>query len=206
MPTVDFDSLPTDARVWVFAADTPLAQGGAHALLQEVDAFLAQWNAHGHPLRCACAWRDERFLAVGVDQSTAGASGCSIDGLFRALQRIQPALGASLLPAGRVFWRDAAGEIRTGDRAEFVRLAAAGTVTDATPVFDTAVTTAVQWREAFELPAERTWHGELVNSAASLNDSAASRDDSAASRDDSAASRDDSAASRHEMSEPASPA
>jgi hypothetical protein len=162
MPAVSFDSLPADARVWVFASDKPLDDASSHALLAEVDAFLAQWNAHGHALRCAREWRDSRFLAIGVDQSTAGASGCSIDGMFRTLQRLQPALGASLLPAGRVYWRDASGTIETAARARFAALGAEGRVTPETRVFDTTVETAGAWRTAFERPASETWHHSLV--------------------------------------------
>src|SRR6185295_11290079 len=142
MPTVAFESLPREARVWVFAADAALSAGAEAALLREVDAFLAQWNAHGNPLTCARAWRDGRFLAIGVDQSTAGASGCSVDGLFRVLQRLQPELGASLLPGPRVYWRSADGAIASNVRPEFTRLASSGAVSAATPVFDTSLTTA----------------------------------------------------------------
>lgn len=162
MPAVPFDTLPEDARVWVFASDRPLDESASQTLLAEVDAFLAQWNAHGHALRCARDWRESRFLAVGVDQSTAGASGCSIDGMFRTLQRLQPALGASLLPAGRVYWRDDAGAIATAARARFVALGAEGRVTPATHVFDTTVESAGAWRTAFERPARDTWHRTLV--------------------------------------------
>ena len=161
MPIVDFDKLPADARLWVFAADKPLVDGRARELLDEVDAFLAQWKAHGHPLRCGRAWRNSRFLAIGVDQSTAGASGCSIDGLFRALQRIQPALGASLLPSGRVFWRNGDGEIVMGERSEFTRLAKAGAIGARTPVFDTTLVTAGAWRDSFECLAGESWHKTL---------------------------------------------
>jgi hypothetical protein len=162
MPIVAFDSLPPAARVWVFAADQPLAPVAASTLQREVDEFLTQWNAHGAPLTCAQAWRDGRFLAIGVDQSTAGASGCSIDGLFRVLQRLQPALGANLLPGPRVYWRNATGEITSGTRAEFTKLAQSGGVTKLTKVFDTAVTTADDWRRRFELPATETWHAALI--------------------------------------------
>ncbi|HKS06259.1 MAG TPA: hypothetical protein VJR92_08110 [Gemmatimonadaceae bacterium] len=162
MPAVAFDSLPADARVWVFASDRPLDDAGSRALLDEVDAFLAQWNAHGHTLRCARDWRDSRFLAIGVDQSTAGASGCSIDGMFRTLQRLQPTVGASLLPAGRVYWRDAAGAIETAPRARFVALSAEGRITAETHVFDTTVETADAWRTGFERLARDTWHRSLV--------------------------------------------
>jgi len=73
MPIVPFESLPDDARLWVFAASDPVTGERAQRLLAAVDAWLAEWKAHDEPLRCARDWRDDRFLAIGVDQSTAGA-------------------------------------------------------------------------------------------------------------------------------------
>ena len=162
MPSVPFSDLPDDARLWVFAAEHPVRAGAADQLLAAVDAFLAQWRAHGDPLTCARDWRDDRFLAVGVDQSDAHASGCSIDGLFRALSALEPAIGTSLLGGGQIYFRDAAGEVRCVDRERFGDLAGAGAVTGETPVFDTTVGTAGDWRRAFELPAARSWHGQLL--------------------------------------------
>src|SRR4030095_2109071 len=115
--------------------------------LDAVDGFLAQWNAHGSPLVCGRAWRDDRFLAVGVDQSTAGASGCSIDGLFRTLARLEPELGTTLLGGGRVYYRDADGRVKAATRKTLGELARAGRIGPDTPTFDTSVTTAAAWRE-----------------------------------------------------------
>jgi hypothetical protein len=97
MPTIAFDALPDTARVWVFAADRPVRGEGAERLLGEVDRYLAGWKAHGHPLTVARDWSADHFLTVAVDQTEAHASGCSIDGLFRRLQALEPALGTSLL-------------------------------------------------------------------------------------------------------------
>ena len=162
MPRIPFDSLPDDARVWVFAADRPLHAARAHELLAEVDHFLDGWAAHGQPLTCARDWRDDRVLAVGVDQSREGASGCSIDGMFRTLQALEPALGTTLLGGGRVYWRDAAGAVQVADRETFATRAAAGDGRDALPVFDTTVTTAGDWRARFERPLRESWHARLV--------------------------------------------
>ncbi len=162
MPAVPFESLPADARVWVFGAADPVRGPAAASLLAAVDRFLAAWAAHGVPLRCARAWRDDRFLAVGVDQSTAGASGCSIDGLFRSLQALEPELGTTLLGGGRVYWRDAAGAVHGADREAFAGRLAAGGLGDATPVFDTTVTTVEEWRTRFERPLRDSWHAQLV--------------------------------------------
>ncbi|MDQ6926673.1 MAG: hypothetical protein M3154_10625 [Candidatus Eremiobacteraeota bacterium] len=162
MPAVPFDSLPGDARLWVFAAADPLDADGEADLLAATDAFLTGWAAHGAPLRAARDWRDGRFLAVAVDQSTAGASGCSIDGLFRSLRALEPAIGTSLFTAGRVYWRDTDGNVRSGDRAALRAAATGGTVGPETPVFDTTVTTAADWRARFERPLADAWHARVI--------------------------------------------
>jgi len=162
MPQVPFDSLPSDARVWVFGAANELTLPASERLLDAVDAFLGQWNAHGSPLTCGREWRDGRFLAIGVDQTAAGASGCSIDGLFRTLARLEPDLGTSLLGSGRVYYRDREGRVNAATRRTFGELARAGSVGPDTPTFDTSVTTASAWREEFERPVRESWHAQLI--------------------------------------------
>ena len=166
MPRTELSQLPDDARVWVFAADAPVAD--AIPLLSAVDAHLAQWAAHGAPLLCARDWRDDRFLAIAVDESATGASGCSIDGMFRTIARVQSAVGADLLASGRVSWRDAHGAIHVATQQEFSVRAAAGDVTRETPVFETLTDSVGGWRSAFEKPAGESWARGLLD--ASLRD------------------------------------
>ena len=139
MPIVPFETLPDTARVWVFGCDRPLDDNATARLLAEVDRFLMHWHAHGHPLAAARDWRYDRFLTIAVDQSTAGASGCSIDGLYRALRALETALGASLLGGGMIFYRNAQGDVASVPRAEFADRAARGEVGRDTVVFDLAV-------------------------------------------------------------------
>lgn len=162
MPLVPFASLPDHARCWVFAADRPLDAAESAILLSAVDAYLAQWKAHGAPLTVAREFRDGRFLAVAADERAAGASGCSIDGLYRALQGLERTLGTALVTGGRVFWRAADGSVAGGPRSAFTAAGATGAVTPGTPVFDTTVGTAAAWRTAFERPAADTWAGALL--------------------------------------------
>jgi hypothetical protein len=162
MPVVHFDSLPADARVWVFASDRPLRGADATLLLAEVDAWLEQWKAHGAPLRSARQWRDDRFLAIGVDPTAEQASGCSIDALFRRLQDVERQLDTSLVGGGRVFYRGSDGEARVAKRGDVGRLGATGELTATTPTFDTSLTDARSWRDAFERPARETWIGALL--------------------------------------------
>jgi hypothetical protein len=163
MSLVPFESLPASARVWIFTSSRPLTGRDAERLLSEVDHYLDRWQAHGQPLTCGRAWRDDRFLAIGVDQTSAYASGCSIDGLFRALQALQSALGTSIVSAGQVHYRDGAGEIRAVTRDEFTALSTTGAITAATPVFDATIATAGDWRARFETVVGRAWHKALLD-------------------------------------------
>lgn len=162
MPLIAFDQLPDDARLWVFAASHPIGADGETDLLATVDAWLERWHAHGAPLHCAREWRESRFLAVGVDQSTEGASGCSIDALFRVLQGLEQTLGTRLLAGGRVFYRNEEGQVMCTDRAYFRKLTG---ITDDTRVFDTTLTNAGEYRRAFERPVRESWHRELREEA-----------------------------------------
>jgi hypothetical protein len=159
---VSFDQLPDDSRVWVFAASDPLDTDASSQLLESVDAWLAGWKAHGEPLTCARTWRDDHFLAVGVDQRSTGASGCSIDALFRVLREVEKMVGSSLLSGGRVFYREQSGKVRSTDRETFGERLRTGVLSDETPVFDTTVTSAGDFRERFEKPLAKSWHRELV--------------------------------------------
>lgn len=163
MPLVPLEELPDSARTWVFGADKTLEAPATDTLLREVDRFLSQWNAHGAPLTVGRDWKDGRFLTVAVDQSTAGASGCSIDGLFRSLKSLEPKLGASMVTSGLVFYRDIKGKIHSVDRERFTALSAEGKIQPDTRVFDPAMTTLGEWRVRFEVDAAKSWHAGLLH-------------------------------------------
>ncbi len=162
MPRTNFSSLPDSARLWVFACD-PVPEGTARSLLlNAADEFLDRWQAHGEPLTCARDWRDERFLAIAVDQSTAGASGCSIDGLFRTLRSLEASIGSRIVGGGSILFRAPDGSVACVSRDEFSAMAERGETSRSTMVFDTAITSAREWREKFEITAGDSWHAVLL--------------------------------------------
>lgn len=165
MPVVPFETLPDSSRVWVFGSDAPLSEAGTTALLEGVDTYLADWKAHGAPLTVAREWRDGRFLVVAVDQSAAGATGCSIDGLFRVLQGLEAAAGASLVGGGRLFYRDDHAAVQSVARGEVAALTANGTIVKDTVVFDSSITDLGTFRAGFERRAKDTWVKELLSPA-----------------------------------------
>jgi hypothetical protein len=157
-----FEELPDSARVWVYGVDRELDRPAESLLLGEVDNYLTTWTAHGTPLSAARTWKDGRFLTIAVDQNRAGASGCSIDGLFRTLKSLEPKLGAAVVTSGLVFFRGKDGRIRSVTRDEFSELGATGEVNGETEVFDPSVTSLGEWRARFSSHASDSWHGSLL--------------------------------------------
>ena len=162
MPRVEFDALPGHARLWVFAAERDLTAVERQRLLQTVDNFLNDWQAHRHPLTSARDFRYDRFLLVAVDEVAAGVSGCSIDALVRAIKQLEATLGVRLVDHGPVLYRDDGRIVRVA-RDEFAELARAGRVTPATPVFDNTVTRVEDVRAGrWDGPASAAWHGRAL--------------------------------------------
>jgi hypothetical protein len=165
MPLIPFETLPDSARVWVFGSDRPLTEDGTVALLNSVESHLTEWKAHGEPLTVGYEWRFGRLLVVAVDQRTAGASGCSIDGLFRVLQGLESEIDAKLVGGGRVFYRDGKGEVQSAERSELKALLVSGAISGDSVVFDTSLTDLGSLRSEFEQPARKSWAASLLTPA-----------------------------------------
>jgi len=162
MPLVPFETLPDSARVWVFGSDRHIPEEETQTLMKAVEDFLSNWKAHGEPLTVGYEWRFGRLLVVAVDQRTAGASGCSIDGLFRVLQELGPRIGATLVGGGRVYYRDSNGDVQSAERSELKALAASGAISDDSVVFDTSLTDLGSLRSGFEKAARKSWAAKML--------------------------------------------
>lgn len=162
MPITEFTTLPDSSRVWVYGADRAVDSDAAKTLLSATDSFLSQWKAHGVDLHSARDWSEDRFLTIAVDQEQEGASGCSIDVLFRTLKGLEKQVGAGLVTSGLVYFRGRDGVIRAVTRDEFGDLASKGDVDGDTEVYDLSVTTLGEWRSRFKSRAADSWHASLM--------------------------------------------
>ena len=159
MPPIPFQQLPSDARLWIFAAERPLAVDECRRVLAETDAFIEAWSAHGVPLVAGRELRHNQFVLVGVDERAAGVSGCSVDALVRRMQRLEEALGVELVNNSPVLYREG-DTIHRVSRDRFSELAASGTVGPNTRVFDNTLTRVGDLEAGkWEVKAVDSWHG-----------------------------------------------
>lgn len=158
MPQIPFDQLPSDARLWIFAAERPLSTHESARVLAETDQFIAQWVAHGVPLTAGRDLQHNQFVFVGVDERAAGVSGCSVDALVRRMQQLEGHLGVELVNNAPVLYREG-DTIERVSRDRFAELAASGTVGPNTRVFDNTLTRVGDLEAGkWEVRAADAWH------------------------------------------------
>ncbi|TFG63010.1 MAG: hypothetical protein E4H28_06970 [Gemmatimonadales bacterium] len=163
MSFVPISALPSDARIWCFGASARPTGAAVEKLRTALAVFLENWTAHRADLRAGFDWLNESFLVIAVDESEAGASGCSIDALTSEIRRLEGESGIDLLDAAPVWYREATGEVRRVTRDEFRQLAAAGSVTETTQVFDLTVERLEAVRSGgWEVEAGSSWHARLL--------------------------------------------
>lgn len=85
---MELDLFPDNARIWVFTSDREVSADQQQALASPILTFLEQWATHGKALTATGVWLNAFQLAIVLDQSKVGASGCSIDALTRFMREI----------------------------------------------------------------------------------------------------------------------
>jgi len=160
MPQTRIENLPDDARVWIFGISPALDEAKQTRFLQRIDAFLAEWAAHGNPITSARGLAEGSFLIIGVDHD-AETSGCSIDRMFGTLRQLESELGVQILDPNRVFVRHGDGHVDAISRADFRDRGDAHTI-----VFDTIAERLGEIRSGrWERRAEQSWHRQLLQAS-----------------------------------------
>lgn len=154
-------NFPSSAKVWVYQSGRFLSDNEVTAIQEAIDTFARQWTSHNLQLRAAGEVLHNRFIVLAVDESQAGASGCSIDKSVAFIKSLQAALGTDLFDRMRFAYLDG-DQVCSVSREEFARLYSNGLINSSTLVFDPLVDTIGKLREAFIKPLDQSWHLRMV--------------------------------------------
>ncbi len=158
---VDFNELPDNARIWIYQANRSFTDTEMDELQASVAEFLKEWTAHGSHLHAGFEIRYKRFIVIGLDQTNASASGCSIDASVHFIQSLEKKYNVELLDRMNVSFKQ--GEyIAYKPLKDFKKLAKAKSVSPNTIVFNNLVATKKEYQEHWEVPASESWHSRFV--------------------------------------------
>ncbi|WP_297766351.1 ABC transporter ATPase [uncultured Muriicola sp.] len=156
-----FSELPDSARIWVYQSNRNFAEEELKEISDLLVQFLTQWTAHGAALQAAFEIRYNRFIVIGLDQSNASASGCSIDASVHFIQSLEKRFGVELMDRMNVSFKQG-DYITYKSMADFKKMAKAKAISKNTIVFNNLVANKQEYLEHWEVPASESWHGRFI--------------------------------------------
>ncbi|WP_179413088.1 ABC transporter ATPase [Mucilaginibacter sp. E4BP6] len=152
-----------NSRVWVYQSDKQLNDADVIKLQILLDNFTTGWTAHNNQLKAKAEIRYNRFIILIVDESQAGASGCSIDKSVRFMKDIEEQFGINLFDRFNLAYRSDE-QILSVPRHTFEELISNKTIDANTIVFNNMVQNLTELENKWEVPFKDSWHIQLFSS------------------------------------------
>jgi len=149
-----------NSRVWIYQSDKKLADDVVQQIQQRLNSFTAEWTAHNNQLKARGEIRYNRFLILIVDETQAGASGCSIDKSVNFMKRLEQEFNISLFDRFNLAYRNA-DEVLSLPRHGFEELLKQGSINKDTIVYNNLVQNLSELETKWEVPFKDSWHIQL---------------------------------------------
>ncbi len=149
-----------NSRVWIYQSDRQLTTDETAQIQQHISDFTTMWTAHNNQLKATGEVRYNRFLILIVDESQAGASGCSIDKSVHFMQQIEQKFGINLYDRFNLAYREG-NEVLSLPRNAFEQKLTSGEINSNTVVFNNLVPTLKELQTKWEVPFKDSWHMQL---------------------------------------------
>ena len=158
---LDLIALDNSAKVWIYQADREFSYDELDEIRPMIFEFLDQWTSHTNKLMTYGNVFHRRFLALFVDESLAGASGCSIDASVRFVKELESHFGVSLMGRDQVAYMIDE-EINTIPLTELEAAVGDGRLQKDTFVFDNLVKNKDAFLKEWCKPMNGSWHKRFV--------------------------------------------
>jgi hypothetical protein len=151
-----FEKLPATARIWIYQSNRPLSAEEEKTISSSLQSFCSQWEAHGYPLYTSFKIEYHRFVILSVDESSAGASGCSIDGSVRVLKALGDQLNVNFFDRSNIaFIEDE--KIQTYPLIKLKALFESARLTPHSQTFNNLVASKAEWETSWKISAQKSW-------------------------------------------------
>lgn len=156
------ESLSAQSKVWIYQASRPFTAQELAELEHYLQQFAEKWVSHNRALKSSAKVFHRQFIVLMVDETQAGASGCSIDSSVHFLQRLSAHFQVDLFDRMTFAYQEN-NEIKTAHKDTFVELFQQGLISEQTLVFDNLVATKEAFDQQWLKPLKESWHWRMVN-------------------------------------------
>lgn len=157
----NYQELSPSSRVWIYQSNRPFTAVEGEAIRMQIQEFVTQWTSHNNALK---TWGDlvhDRFVVLMVDESMAGASGCSIDKSVAFVKQVEQATGVDMFDRFNFAYKDSE-KVLSASREEFEQLFKEGKIGEETVVFNNLVQTKAEFEAKWAVKLGDSWHKNFV--------------------------------------------
>ncbi len=148
------------SKVWIYQSSRQFSLTEAEEIQGKLNAFTAQWKAHGHQLAAKAEMPYRFFIVLIVDQDSAAATGCSIDASVRVIKEIENTYGVDLFNRFNMAYK-LDDEVHVTSKEDFETLITIKKITPQTIVFNNLVQTLAEYEQKWEVPLADSWHSSI---------------------------------------------
>lgn len=157
---IPFENMPLESRIWIYQSNRKFSESEITEIVAAVTQFVENWSAHGAGLEASFTIRYDRFIILAVNQEVQATTGCSIDSSVQFIQALEQKYDVDLLDKMNVTFKN--GEfIAHKTLLDFKKMAKEKAVSGSTIVFNNLVNTIDEFNEAWEVPANESWHSRF---------------------------------------------
>jgi hypothetical protein len=153
---VNFDSLASSSRVWIYQANRTLSAAEESELMAVLQSFCDQWVTHGQPMKASARILYRLFIVVLADEDFRQSSGCSIDSSVRMLKDWQLSRQIDFFDRSKVAIEEH-DHLAIYSLVELKKLLQTGQVTSKAITFNNLVPSKGTWQNQWRIPIEKSW-------------------------------------------------
>jgi len=153
---IPFEKLPLHSRVWIYQADRPFSNNEENVISSSLMSFCSQWEAHGNPLQTSFKIDCHQFVILAVDENSAGASGCSIDGSVRVLKELGNQMNIDFFDRSKVAFLENE-QVRSYSLSQLKSLFQSGELTHSSQTFNNLVASKAEWETNWKISVQKSW-------------------------------------------------
>lgn len=157
----DLIALDDSSKVWVYHSSEVIPEEKIPEIKKHIFHFVGQWVSHNRALKAYGNIFHNRLLCLFVDETQAGASGCSIDSSVRFIKELGSHYKVDFFDR-MIFSYILDDEVYTSKRPALKQQYAAGEITDDTLFFNPLVKNKEEFINHWLVPLGDSWMKRMV--------------------------------------------
>lgn len=158
---MNWDAFPSESKIWIYHTKDPFTEAEQIEATKYLLQFCSDWTAHNNALYATAKIFHDRFIVLMVDESKAGASGCSIDKSVSFVKMLGEKYNKDLFNR-MIFSYIDNDTVVSVDQSQFQEAYRSNVITDQTKVFDHMVGTKNDLESNWLKPLSSSWHKRFV--------------------------------------------